>query len=62
MEYITKLKAKLKKMRQAGLDKAGEMSPDNLAFKSMRRAGLIDKLRDLYQQAYTLEMSLNCDR
>ena len=62
MEYITKLKAKLKKMRLTGLDKDGEMSLDNLAFKSMRREGLVDKLRDLYERAYTREMSSNCDR
>lgn len=62
MIYIDKLKAKLKKMRQAGLDAAGEMSPDNLAFKTMRREGLLDKLRTLYKEAYTREMSLNCDR
>ncbi len=62
MEYIDKLNTKMKKMRQAGLDEAGEMSPDNLAFKTMRREGLLDKLRSLYKDAYTQEMSLNCDR
>ena len=60
MAYITKLKEKLRNMRKAGLEDQGEMSPDNLAYKTMRRNGLLEKLRVLFQQAYTDHMSLDC--
>ena len=33
--------------RQAGLDKGGEFSTENIAFKVMRRVGLLDKLKEL---------------
>ena len=42
---IEQLKEKIKKMRQAGLDKDGEFSVGNLVFKVLRNNGLIDILR-----------------
>jgi hypothetical protein len=61
MEYIDRLKDKMGKMRKDGLEEDGEMSPDNLAFKTMRREGLLEQLRELYKTAYTNYTSLNCD-
>jgi hypothetical protein len=37
--------AKVYKMRQAGLDSGGEFSTENLAFKTLRNLGWIDRLR-----------------
>jgi predicted nucleotidyltransferase len=44
--YIQKLKDKIKNMRQSGLEKAGEFSVENLAFKKLRNDGYIKKLFD----------------
>lgn len=60
MKYVTRIRDKITKMRQSGLDAAGEMSPDNLVFKAMRRSDLLTQLRKLYRIAYTNSMSLNC--
>lgn len=45
-------KDEIAKIRKAGLDRAGEFSVENLAFKVLRARGLIDKLR---QHIYNLE-------
>lgn len=38
------VKEKILRLRQAGLDRAGEYSPENLAFKELRRTGYVEKL------------------
>jgi len=48
----TKLKEKIKKMRRAGLDRTGIYSPENLAFKMLRRSGDIEQLFSIYTKAY----------
>jgi predicted nucleotidyltransferase len=50
-EEIEKLKLKIKNMRKAGLERAGELSVENLAFKILRNAGYIERLHD-----YALKM------
>lgn len=45
-DEIEKLKLKIKNMRKAGLERAGEMSIENLAFKILRNSGYIEKLHD----------------
>jgi hypothetical protein len=59
LEKITVIKDKITKMRQAGLDRAGEWSVENLAFKTLRNLGLIDQLaeriRELEDQTLSLE-------
>ena len=59
LEKITVIKDKITKMRQAVLDRAGEWSVENLAFKTLRNLGLIDQLaeriRELEDQALSLE-------
>ena len=44
---IHKLREKIRQYRQAGLDRGGEFSTENIAFKVMRRVGLLDKLKEL---------------
>lgn len=46
------LKKKISKMRKEGLDKKGEFSIGNLAFKKLRNDGYIGKLIDVMSQAY----------
>ena len=43
---VKKYKEKLKKFRNCGLEKGGEMSLENLVFKLLRRNGYIEKLYD----------------
>ena len=44
---IERLKAKLKKMRQTGLEAEGEYSIENLAFKKLRNTGHLERLSQL---------------
>lgn len=46
------LKKKISKMRKEGLEKGGEFSIGNLAFKKLRNDGYIGKLIDIISQAY----------
>lgn len=51
-DFAEHLKEKLKRMRRSGLDRSGIYSPENLAFKMLRRSGDIEKLFKVYTQAY----------
>jgi len=51
-DSATRIKEKIKRMRRAGLDRAGIYSPENLAFKMLRRSGDIGQLFSIYTQAY----------
>jgi hypothetical protein len=53
------LKEKIKRMRQAGLQRTGLFAPENLAFKMLRRSGHIEKLFDAYTGAYDASLSLD---
>jgi len=53
-----KIKNKIKKMRQGGLEEGGEYSVENLVFKVLRRTGYIEKLYDLENLAYDKLYSL----
>jgi hypothetical protein len=55
---ISSLIAKIKTMRQAGLDAHGEFGPENLAFKMLRTQGLIKQLYDARAAARDRELSL----
>jgi len=52
IDKIEKLKDKIKKMRQAGLEKEGEYSYENIVFKFLRRNNIMKKLNDLLVKAY----------
>lgn len=55
---IQKLKDKIKNMRKAGLEKAGEFSTENLVFKVLRNSGYIEKLYDYEIDKKDEELSL----
>ena len=55
---ILKTKQKLKKFRQSGLDKGGEYSYENLAFKLLRRNGYIGKLLDIQTKTTDKKLSI----
>lgn len=52
------LKARIKKMRQCGLEEGGEFSVENLAFKYLRNNGYLDRLFEKTRQAYDKSLSL----
>jgi hypothetical protein len=57
-EDFKRIKDKIVKMRQTGLEKAGEFSVENLAFKVLRNLGYVDKLVTAYHQHQDQELSL----
>jgi hypothetical protein len=46
LDYIDSVQSSIKKLRQTGLDREGEFSVENLAFKVLRANGWIDRLRE----------------
>ena len=48
----------LKKYRQVGLDMGGEFSPENLAFKILRKKGIISRLYEKLQTLHDKKLSL----
>lgn len=46
LDYIESVQTSIKKLRQTGLDREGEFSIENLAFKVLRANGWIDRLRE----------------
>ena len=54
-----RLMAKIRAFRKCGLEHGGEFSPENLAFKVLRRNGYLGKLVDIRQNSYDHMMSLN---
>ena len=58
-EFAGYLKEKLKKMRRAGLERSGIYSPENLAFKMLRRSGDIETLFGVYTKSYDKLHSLD---
>ena len=58
VEDVTKLKEKIRKFRKCGLEDSGEFSPENLAFKALRRNGYLEKLGELSRDAYDKMMTI----
>ncbi len=58
LDAIDRLRAKIRNMRQTGLEKTGQYSVENLAFKVLRRSGELDRLADLKAKAYDETLSL----
>ena len=56
---LRRILEKLYVMRQAGLDKSGEYSAENIVFKILRAQGYLDKIKDHAAQIYDKEMTLN---
>ena len=65
IQMIESIKAKLKRMRQSGLERGGEFSVENLAFKALRRSpfiAMISKMKDdAYDELMTMEGVLKED-
>ena len=55
---IEKLRDKLSKFRQGGLQLGGEFSTENIAFKLLRRAGYMDKLAKLQDAVVDKQLSV----
>jgi predicted nucleotidyltransferase len=54
-----KLKNKLGGLRAIGLNREGEYSNENLIYKTLRRAGYLDKLGDAKDDVFDSKLSLN---
>ena len=59
IEKITKLKKKIKQMRNAGLEKGGEFSLENLVFKVLRRTDFLDILDGYKAKSYDKSLSID---
>lgn len=57
LDEIDAIKKAIADMRQKGLNEKGEFSSGNIAFKSLRRMGLLEKLSDMKADAYDKELS-----
>jgi predicted nucleotidyltransferase len=51
-QKATEIKDKIKKLRKCGLERGGEYSTENIAFKMLRRNGYLEKLNNLKNFAY----------
>ena len=51
-QFGTDLRSKLRNFRQAGLDKDGEYSNENLAFKVLRRSGILERMNEYVKNSY----------
>lgn len=51
LDVIQRLKLRLRKFRQSGLESDGEYSIENMAYKHLRNRGYLNKLTQLQQQA-----------
>jgi len=58
-ELAERIKDKIGRMRKSGLQKTGIYSPENLAFKMLRRSGDIERLFDIYTRSYDQVYSLD---
>jgi hypothetical protein len=59
LKSIKKLKDKIRRMRKVGLrSDRGEFSPENIAFKILRREDALEKLSNLKKKAYDNYMSM----
>jgi hypothetical protein len=56
---IDRLKDKIRRMRKAGLERGGEYSIENLAFKLLRRMNYLNKLEKIKTKEYDQSFSLN---
>ncbi len=59
IDRIEKLKDKIKKMRQAGLEDKGEYSTENIVFKFLRRNGIMEKVNNLLVKSYDKSMTID---
>jgi hypothetical protein len=58
IKYGEKVRNKIKKFRASGLEREGEYSFENLAFKVLRRNDYLKRLSKLRIDAYDSQMSM----
>jgi len=58
VEAAKKIKTRLGKLRQSGLDTGGEFSVENLTFKTLRKNGYLDRISDIRNTAIDNSLSL----
>jgi hypothetical protein len=58
VEMVEKIQEKLKRMRSSGLERGGEFSVENLAFKALRRSPFIGNIIDMKTMAYDKKMTM----
>ena len=56
---LDKIKEKIKNMRSSGLERAGEFSVENLAFKVLRRNGYLEKLYGTSREDFDRSLSVD---
>jgi hypothetical protein len=62
LKSIKHIKEKIRRMRRAGLESPErEFSPENVAFKILRRDGTLEKLSNMKFDAYDKLMSMTED-
>lgn len=61
VEALRAVLKKIAKMRQSGLEKGGEFSDENMAFKVLRNSGMIEKIRQAITDLGDKALSLNGD-
>ena len=59
LKEAIRVRNKIRKFRQSGLEKGGIFSVENLAFKALRRNGYLEKLSSLRILSYDKTMSIN---
>lgn len=59
LSNVERIRLKLKRFRQAGLESAGEYSTENLVFKMLRNGGYIEQLANLKRQISDKKLSLD---
>ena len=62
IQMIESIKTKLKRMRQSGLERGGEFSVENLAFKALRRSPFIATISKMKDDAYDKLMTMEGKR
>jgi len=62
LSYADRLKEKIRRFRQGGLESGGEFSIENIAFKTLRRNKYLEKLSNIKTDAFDQSMSLHESR
>lgn len=57
-DKVSELLKTMRRYRQVGLDKAGEFSPENLAYKALRSQGWLTKLYKLRDELHSKSLSI----
>jgi len=58
LDSVKAVKKRISDMRKAGLSRSGEWSTENMAFKAIRRLGIMDQLTEVERELEDRDMSL----